>query len=180
MKIKTILATGMLLSAFLFSGCEEDALTTDFTVTLTQDFVVAQVSDSVFVKDTLVDAADQSSDIDKYKDRIEKVSVEKATYLLTHFVGDNTHELKHGLISVSMPDGTSPKTLASLANVNLMNLLNNETELAVDAAAVDQVCTLVKDAPHSFKLHAEGTVNKTAFTFTVRVKIFLKIKAKVL
>lgn len=180
MKRKIIGIGVFLMSVVIFSGCDDEILTTDFTVTLSQDFVVTEVNDSVYVKDTLVDAADQSGDIEKYKDQIEKVTVEKVTYLLTSFTGDNTFELQNGVISLSDITGVNTKNIVQLSNVNLMNLLNNETQLPADTSAVSLLATLVKNAPHQFKLHADGELNKTAFDFTLRLKIYLTIKAKVM
>ncbi|MHC1706843.1 MAG: hypothetical protein AB9842_04885 [Bacteroidales bacterium] len=180
MKIRPLLFAGLILSAFTFNSCEDDVLTTDFSVTLSQDFVVTEINDSVFIKDTIVDATDQSGDIEKYKEQIETVSVEKVTYLLTSFTGDNTHELETGVLTLSDTAGANAQNIVQLSNVNLMNLLNNETELAVNTGAAELLSTLVKESPHTFKLHTEGQVNKTAFDFTIRIKIYLNIKAKVL
>ena len=180
MKIRTLAFILLFAAGLAINSCTIDPVSTDFSVTLTQDFVVNEVNDYVYVKDTLVNAADQSGDIEKYKDQIEKVTLEKATYQLTSFTGDATHVLKHGLISLSDASGANAQTITSLLNVNLQSLLNNETQLNVNTNSSDQLSLLVKNAPHSFKLHAEGTVNKTTFSFVVRLKFYLKIKAKVL
>lgn len=180
MKIRLLLLSSLLLTAFSFNSCKDDILSTDFTVTLSQDFIVTEVNDSVFAKDTLVNATEQSGDIEKYKDQIENVTVEKVTYLLTSFTGDATYELKQGLLNLSDSAGNNSQNVFTLQNVNLQNLLNNETQLNVNTATTDLLGTLVKESPHTFKLHAEGKVNKTAFSFVVRVKFYLKLKAKVL
>ncbi len=181
MKTKILLFVLLFPAFILMNSCQEDELlSTSFSVVLTQDFIVSNTADSVFVKDTLLDASAQSGDIEKYKDRIQQVSLTRVSYLLTAFNGADDQELSQGNIVISDTGGTNSMLLTTLSQVNLKALWNNETDLTVNQPAVELLGNLVKDAPHAFRVHAEGVMNKKPLDFTIRIRFHLTIKAGVL
>ena len=181
MKTKLIILASFLAITGFFSGCQEDSLlSTNFETVLYQDFIVTNVNDTLFTVDTVVDASAQSSDIEKYKDNIEDVTTTKVTYLLTDFSGDTTQTLLEGSLNVANEDGTNSTALTSMNNVVLKSLLNNETELTLNQAAAQQLGNLVLNTPHRFSVSALGRTDKKPLNFTIRVRFYLKIKAKVL
>ncbi|MCX6273351.1 MAG: hypothetical protein NTU44_19445 [Bacteroidetes bacterium] len=181
MKTKNLFMILLLVSAGFFTGCQKDSLlSTNFEVVLYQDFVVTSVNDTLFARDTVLDASAQSTDIEKYKDNIQEVSLTKVAYFLTNFSGDTTQKLLEGHVAVANEDGTNTTSLTSMNNVVLKSLLNNETILTIDPTGATNLGTLVLNAPHRFKVSAFGRTDKKPLDFTIRIKFYLKIKAKVI
>jgi hypothetical protein len=178
MKKNILGLTFIVMLVGLFSSCDEDILTQDFTIPLTQEFVV-NTTDSIFAIDTLLDAAAQSEDITKYTDNIEDFILEKVTYELTAFVGAPDQTAVIGTIDVADTNGTNQVNLTSLANVNLMSLLNNETELPLNQAGATFLANQLKASPFAAKVILSGAANKAPLNFTVKFKFYVKMKAKI-
>lgn len=162
----------------LFSSCEDDILTQDFGITLSQDFVVT-TTDSVFALDTILDAGAQSEDITKYSDNIEDFILEKVTYELTAFAGTPDQTAVVGTIDVADTNGTNQTNLTSLANVNLMSLLNNETELPLNQTGATFLTNQLKASPFAAKVLLAGEANHGPLSFTVKFRFYVKMKAKI-
>ncbi len=181
MRTRIFISLVVLTGLVLINSCKEDnVLTTDFSVTIKQDFTVNVIYDTVFVIDTVLDATTLSSDIAKYEDRIEELTLTRVTYKLTEFDGDSSHVLQEGIVGVAAPGDTIPTTLASMSNVNLQSLLNSEEELPMGQSAVTLVSGLVKNPPNQFRFIMQGSVNKKPVNFKVEFKFNFQIKAGIL
>lgn len=180
MKTRILILLFTLSAMPLLNGCDEDITSVDFDVILSQDFPINEPTGTTWEKDTVIDASAQSDDISTYSDRIEQVTVQKVTYQLTFFAGDSAQVMTHGEIYIGDPNGGNMMTLAEADNVTLLNLLNNETILPVQQATVSQIMNYIKNAPHKMWAKMEGTVNAPPTNLIVKVKFYLKIKAKVL
>lgn len=181
MKTRILFFIVLAISAIGFNSCKEDSvLSQDFDLVLYQDFTVNNVNDTIFTGEKLLDAASQSSDFDKYKEHIEDITLTKITYFLTAFNGPADQELLNGAISIADTNGTNLTGLTSMANVNLAGLLNNETELTLSQAGVTMLTDRVKNSPNAVKVIYSGNVNKKPLDFTIKLRFYIKMKAKIL
>jgi len=162
----------------LFSSCDDDVLTQDFGITLSQVFVV-NTADSVFALDTVLDAGAQSEDITKYSDNIEDFVLEKVTYELTAFGGTPDQTAVVGTIDVADTNGTNRINLTGLANVNLASLLNTETELPLNQSGAEFLAGRLKASPFAAKVFLDGEANHGPLSFTVKFRFYVKMKAKI-
>ena len=181
MKIRLYLFIALAFTAFSFNSCNEDeVLSQDFEVVLHSDFTVNNTTDTTFSGEQLLDAAAQNSDIEKYKDHIEDMTLTKVTYFLTAFNGAADQELITGAIDVADTTGANRVTLTSMANANLSSLLNNETQLTLNQAGMTLIGERIQNAPHAIRVYYTGSVNKKPLDFTIRVRYYLTMKAKII
>ena len=180
MKTKLFAFGIMILTIVMFNGCNKDnLLTKDIDLILNQDFTVNNVNDTIFTGIKLLDASAQSSDIETYKDHIENLSITKITYLLSAFNGPTDQQLLHGQIDLTDTAEANPVNLASMTNVLLSSLLNTETELQYNAAGQTFLIDKLKNSPHALKVSYLGNLNKKPLDFTIRLKIYVKMKVKI-
>ena len=164
-----------------FVNCKKNnILTQDFSITLTQDYVINNVNDTVFSGFQILDAAAQNSDLDKYKDHIQDLTLTKVTYSLVSFTGPADQVLLHGAIDIADTAGVNRTNLTSMSNVNLHGLLNNETELTLNQTSVTWLTNRIKNSPHAVKVFYSGNVNKKPLNFTIRLKLYVTMKAELL
>ena len=180
MKIRLLTLILALTAAPFMNSCDEDITSIDFDVVLSQDFTINEPTGATWEDDTIIDASAQSQDISDYSDRIQDVTLQKVTYQLTYFNGDPAQVMTHGEIYIGDGNGANVMTLAEADNITLQTLLNNETTLSVQQTAVDKIKEYVKNPPHKMWAKMEGTVNAPPTDLVVKVKFYLKIKAKVL
>lgn len=178
--MKRTLFSLVLVSIFagLFSSCDDDVLTQDFSITLYKEFVV-NTADTLFSVADILDAGAQSEDITKYSDHIEDFVLEKVTYELTAFNGTPDQVALLGTIDVADTNGTNRTNLTSLSNVNLSSLLNTETELPLNAGGTSFLVNNLKTDPFAVKVFMDGNANKGPLDFTVKFRFYVKMKAKI-
>lgn len=180
MKIKFLFLLALAVASISFNSCNEDeVLSQDFDVVLYQDFTVNNANDTVFTGEQLLDAVAQNSDIEKYKDHIEDITLTKVTYFLTAFNGAADQELITGAIDVADTSGANRVNLTSMANVNLASLLNNETQLTLNQGGMDLIGNRIQNAPHAIRVYYGGSLNKKPIDFTIRLRFYITMKAKI-
>jgi hypothetical protein len=181
MKNKLLFLVAFVFAAVTFSSCNEDEiLSQDFEVVLHSDFTVNNTTDTIFTGEQLLDAAAQNSDIEKYKEHIEDMTLTKVTYFLTAFNGAADQELITGAIDVADTSGANRVNLTGMMNTNMASLLNNETQLTLNQAGMTLIGERIQNAPHALRVYYNGSVNKKPLDFTIRVKYYLTMKAKII
>lgn len=181
MKIRFLVFGLLIITASAFNSCKKDSLLTkDIYVTLSSDFVVAQAASTSWDESKLLDAAAQSSELETYKDVIENVSLDKVTYTITANGGPAGQVLTNGFIDVADAAGGGRLNLSTMQNVNIPAALNVETQVPVAADATIKLVDLIKNTPHQAMIYSKGTVNAAPIDMTVKVKLYLTVKVKLL
>ena len=142
------------------------------TINFGKEFTINN-SGASFSGQDAVNAA-ESSEFDKYKDRINSVTIKKVSYTITEVTGD-AKKLLNGTLSVAKSDGSGKTVLATVSNVDFNSALNLETEVSANADAKALIEEAFATSPYKINIYYSGTADKGA----VRLKVKLNISAKV-
>lgn len=136
---------------FFFAACDEDLLDVEesFSFTVEVDVIT---DESQFSATEVINLSDDVSLIDRYGNLIKEVSLDHIFVEITDYDGDIDVTLITGSLSVMNVDGSSPQLITNLGGLNLQDLVNNPTELELNAAGVEFLGELAKTPPHSFML----------------------------
>ncbi|MBN2541228.1 hypothetical protein JXI42_00020 [bacterium] len=166
-----------LAALFVFVMLLSCSVEKDFTFEVEMEFEVDYGSTSYSIVDD-IDVTDYSSDFDEYKDDIESVTLEEATYTVTSFTGPLTQVITLAELKVGETSGATPTVLATLENVNISSVSAIETEISTESDGEDKLVELVKDSPHQFRCYFVGTANEAPVDFDILFKVKLKVKYK--
>ena len=162
-----------ILTALVFlSGCE---LSKDFIFTIQKEFTVSYNSTAID-KVEIINAAESSKNLDKYKDDLKSVQVEKVTYTITYFNGPSSQQINSAALAVAPAMGSAFTQLAAMSNVNLMAVASTEQELDVDEAGEDVLEAALLGDDHTFQMKYSGTANEAPLNFKVKFKVTCKVK----
>lgn len=123
--------------------------------------------------------ASESTDFEKYKNKINKVTIEKVTYTVTEVSG-NAKTLVAGTIAVANSTGSNKTTLATLSNVNLTNALNVETELSTNSDAIKIVETALTEDPNKMMIYYSGNADTGPIRLRVKLQFYSKVTARLI
>ena len=181
MKIRFLVSGLFAFAAAGLNSCDEaKILTKDLSVPLSVDFVINEGVATSWDYAELLDAAAQSSELETYKDVIQKVTIDKVTYTVTAFNGPAGQMLNTGFVDVADTTGGGRLTLAQMTNVNIPAALGNETEVPFDATAATKLTDLIKNSPHKANVYTKGTVSAAPIDMTVKVKLYLTVQVELL
>lgn len=144
------------ISIFVFASCDEDLLddlldieeSFSFTIELP---VIAE--DSEFNASEVFNLSVEVGLINDYGDLIKSVSLDQVFFQILEYEGNLDIDVDAGVLYVMEPDGSNQKMIASLGEVNLMELVENPMELELNAEGVSLLGELAKNPPHSLMLH---------------------------
>ncbi len=123
--------------------------------------------------------ANESTDFEKYKNKINKVTIEKVTYTITEISG-NAKTLVGGTIAVANSTGSNKTTLATLSNVNLANALNVETDLSTNADAIKIVEAALLEEPNKLMIYYSGNADTGPIRLRVKLQFYSKVTARLI
>lgn len=123
----------------------------------------------------ILDAADVNSDFEKYKDKIQSVTVNSVTYEIMN-VTVGTPIFTNGNIGFSAANATSASSVASLGVENIKAAEGQVKNLPFDQAGLNTIGTLLKD-DKTVNIYLSGTFSKTPVKFDVKVKVKTSITA---
>ena len=172
-KIVVLIAIAVIMTAFI--GCSAEK---DFTLELEKEFDV-EYGATTYSEVSDFDASEASSDFEDYKDNISSVSFEEVSYNVTYFHGTATQAILLADLKVGDVSGSTPKTLASLDNVNLMTAAySGEMVIPTNDAGENKIVDLMYNSPHKARFYFEGTANEAPLDFKIRFKVKLKVTYK--
>ena len=174
MNRKSLLAFIALACLSFIFACEKLDVNEEFY--LEYQLVVSQTG-TEFDKTDILDVTAQSDIIDQYKDKIKKIEILEAKYLLTYFAGPETQQLNTATLTVADEAGQGVEEIATVTNVNLSSLLNSEHDLPVNAAGIDRLAQLIKEPPHKVQFHYHAVANMGPLAFTVKFKFRVRMTA---
>ncbi len=176
MKTKALFAFLAFFGLFILQACDDDLLDITENFKFTHEFTVDS-DESVFAMSEVVNLAEKVSVIDDYGNKIKSIEIQKVNYWLKAFDGPQGQTLTNGVLSVANADGSDIKIIATLQDVVLEDLLNNKTELPVNADGIDKLANRIKNPPHTFSFSLTGVVDEEPLDFTVAFEFEVKMVA---
>lgn len=154
-----------------------------FDVELTHTFAVDETAISknpvTYGDKEVLDAADVSDEFDKYKDKIQSITVTGVTYeVQNHTVGTGVI-FTNGKAGFSASTGSTASKVASLAIENIKAAEGQVKNLSYDQAALDELSSLLKN-DKKINLYTSGTFSETPVKFNVVFKVKATIVADAL
>lgn len=173
----------VLVVASTLTGCDwfDDVTEVKKDLTFNLSFSVnAGADDATFAESYLLDAQASSSAIADYADMIEEINVKEIYYTVTAYTGSAASEPKNLTFSVANADGSAETTFATLAELDLATILNQEQELTTQASGVAKLEALIKNAPNQALVLAEGELNGAPALFSIKLRIVAELVADAL
>ncbi len=174
MRKSGIIITVLLLSALM--GCKNFP-TVKPSVELEKEFLVNNTTAAFSGQDVLNAGSD--SDFEKYKNKINKVDIDRVTYTIVETTGTAT-SLVSGQLEVSDSKGGGKATLTTLSNVNFASALNKETDIVAGTAALETLRNALSADPFQVNIYYSGTGDKGPIRLRVKLKFYVKITARVI
>jgi hypothetical protein len=171
------------------SGCDllDNAADVKFDATIEVDWVVDENGDftnAVYSHSETLSLT-SNSEIEKYKNKIKEVKVNRITYAVTDYNAEphNTAVIfSDGVASFLQVGSSTPITSApysaSASGVNLQTA-TAEADLAIDADGLSQVAAILK-ADKEVVMKTDGILSKTPVSFRVVSKFYVTITASAL
>jgi hypothetical protein len=172
----TILLLMVAMSMLWLQSCESDVLDISETFTYENEFTIYS-TDTVSTIVQTVDMAAQSSIIKDYGNKIKSIEITDVTYWLVMHQGSDDQKIVEGSLQISDLSDQGMATIATIANVNLSQMVDNPQNLPVQQAGIDRMEELIKNSPHSFKLTYTNACNEAPLNFTVKFRYTIKMTA---
>lgn len=145
----------------------------DFSVTLNANSTSTTFSSSSEL------SANSSSDFDKYRQKINSLSIERVTYTINSSSLPAGTVLTNGKIEYAGKSGNV--TLFSLTNFDVNGNLGKEIDIqSPPQAALEEISQLLRGAPNKVTVLVSGTTNKAPIVSTVTLKFYTKAVARLI
>lgn len=146
------------LAVFFFASCDEDLIDNLFDVEESFSFSIELpviADEPYFSAAELFDLSDEVDLIKEYGELIKEVNLDHIYIQILEYEGDIDITVDAGSLYVMEADGTNRKLITHLGELNLMDLVDNPTELELNEEGVNLLGELAKNPPHSFMLEYE-------------------------
>lgn len=185
---KVLLAVTLVaMTVVFFSSC--DSLDDVGDVTLEQELVLnwnadedEEATNAPYSDNKILDLSSNSV-FSPYINKIKKVEVTKITYHVENFSSEDGSAVifSSGTASFGPFDASSVVATAIMASATGVNLQTQtaETDLAIDAAGLNEIAKLLKE-DHKVKMTTAGILSKTPVAFTVVSTFHVKVTANAL
>jgi hypothetical protein len=167
MKLKVLFLAMAVAALFVLYSCEDDLLDVTEEFEYSIEMVVSS-DDSTYTASELVDLAENEELIEKYGDKIKDITVLEVKYWLTKHVGPDEQKITEATLKVANEDLTDQKTIATIEDKILKDLVDNETVLEINQEGLDKMATLIENPPHKFNLSFNSTADEAPLDFTVK------------
>lgn len=167
----------LFLTAVLLTGCDwfDDVDNVTFQVVLPVSYEISESTPSdepvTYSKTKILNALD-NAEIEKYKNKISEIKLNKITYVIENYDGAE---------GVTFTDGSlkaSGKTLATVASIDLEN--TPETELtAINSASLTEFANQIKN-DKEVEVEMGGTISSTPVYFKITAYFHVTVQAEVL
>jgi hypothetical protein len=175
MKKGIFLSLFILLLLSINTGCTK---LLDITKDLELEIeLVANSTTADFYDDDAFDAAEYSSVIADYGDKITKIEITEVTVWLTSFNGPTGQKIVSETLSVADETGAGEEIIGTVADQDLLSLLNNPIPLTLNQAGIDRFAELIKNDPHKALVKNFGTASSAPIDFVAKFKFKVKMTA---
>lgn len=180
---KTILKpiVGLAFVAFLLSSCDDleklDDITFSATFALPDLLLVdesADAPDNPYVGAVSTLMIEQDPDIEKYKEKIEKITVKEVRYVISEFVSDEPVTLEEAEVRF-YATGSSP-TSGVIAQVENVVLENGSGVLQINSDALNTIGKTLKDEGE-ISVVAAGAISAAPVSFQLSVELDVEVTA---
>jgi hypothetical protein len=131
-------------------------------------------------EDEVLDAADVNADFAKNADKIESITINKITYVLSDYASAKCASVgfSNGSFTFSDPDG-SGAVVKGVSHPNLESSQGTEHTLTFTQSEADELSNLLVDKK-KIRIHAAGDLSCTPLFLKVKAKVNCTITARVL
>jgi|GEM_PF-1453025 hypothetical protein len=164
----------LLCASLLLLSC---SISKDFVLEIKKTFNV-EGSSTTYAKTVDVDPSEASTDFEKYKDDLDDIEVQSATYRVFNHVGSATQTITSGVLKVGETSGATPADLINVSNIVLASVEGVVKSVTLNSAGKSKLETLLNTDPYLFRLYWNGTVNETPLDFSVEFVIKIKVTYK--
>ncbi len=152
-----------LFAVFFLASCDEDLIDGLLDVEESFSFSVelpVMTDESDFSATEIFDLSDEVDLINDYGDLIKEVNLEHIYFQIVDYEEDIDVTVDAGSLYVMQVDGSNQQLITNLGELNLLDLVDNPTELTLNEAGVNLLGDLAKTPPHSFMLQYEIQVDE--------------------
>jgi hypothetical protein len=174
MKKAIFLSLFVFISLTINTGCDKLDITKDFDLEL--EFI-ANSANADYYDEQILDAAENSSEISDYADKITKIEITEVTVWLTYFNGAPGQKIVTETLSVADESGGGEMNVGTVADQDLQSLLNNPIPLTLNQDGIDLLAKLIKDSPHKALIKNFGSADSGPIDFVCRFKFKVKMTA---
>ena len=145
----------------------------DFSLTLNANSTTTTFSSTDVLN------ANNSSDFDKYRQKINSLSIERVTYTINSSSLPAGTVLTNGKIEYVGKSGNA--TLLSLTNFDVNGNLGKELDIqSPPQAALEEIAQLLRGAPNAVTVLVSGTTNKAPIVSSITLKFYTKAVARLI
>lgn len=164
----------LLCASLLLMSC---SISKDFVLEIKRTFNV-DGSSTTYAKVVDVDPSEASDDFEKYKDDLDDIEVQSATYRVFNHTGSATQTITSGALKVGETSGAAPADLISVSNIVLSSVEGVIKSVTLNSAGKSKLEQLLNADPYLFRLYWNGTVNEAPLDFSVEFVIKVKVTYK--
>lgn len=158
-----------LFAVFFLASCDEDLIgeLLDVEESFSFSIELPVIADESDISATMViDLSDRVEVIDDYGDLIKEVNLDHIYFQIVDFEGDIDISVDAGSLYVMEVDGSNQQLITNIGELNLLDLVDNPTELELSEAGVNLLGELAKTPPHSFMLQYELQLDEESLPIT--------------
>ncbi|MGE0587249.1 MAG: hypothetical protein AB7O48_01640 [Cyclobacteriaceae bacterium] len=175
--VSAVLVTGLLASCDLFDKVDD----VSFTADIKKSFNVSGAEEGAYADQIVLDAT-SDSEINKYKEKITDIEVNKVTYRVSNYSGPDGATFD-GEMLFDASGGSASGSLGSVSissvNLGTASSAGTEFELDLEQSEVDAIAAQLQDN-NTVTATMDGTISAGPVSFTVEVVINAKITADAL
>jgi hypothetical protein len=160
-----------------------------FTAVLDHSFEISEEASfpngkaySTEPEDEVLDAGTVNQDFAKHADKIESITINKVTYVVSGYSSDciNPVGFSGGTLTFSDPDGGGTGGIVkNVSHANLQAIQGSEQVLNFTQSEADELANLLKNKK-KVRIHASGNLSCTPLFLNVKARLDCTIKARVI
>ena len=158
--------------ANLFISCSMLDITREFTYVIN---LTVNESGSEFFVEKLLSAADETSDIENYADKLVSIDIKKVEYTVMKFTGPEDQMINLAQLQIADTTGHGLQLLGKASNEYLNNLTSVTKELELEPAGVRRFEELYMYSPHAAKFFFSGNANTEPLDFQIKFYIIIEV-----
>ena len=174
---------GLVLIAFLFSGCDIFGSADDVEVKVELDVIFqadenGEFSNVTYVGDPVHLDLNTVPELQPYLDKIKEVKITKIEYSITGYTSEPPGTaviFTDGKMMYESAAGTNESELSAVTTVNLMTA-SGVYELPINQPGFDGLAALLLDKNEAY-VFTQGTLSSTPVSFNVPTTFYLTVRA---
>ncbi|MFO7614972.1 MAG: hypothetical protein R6W71_10065 [Bacteroidales bacterium] len=162
---------GFIFGSF-FISCSMLDITREFTYVIN---LTVNESGSEFYVEKLLSAADETSDIENYADKLVSIDIKKVEYTVTKFTGPDDQMINLAQLEIADTTGHGLQLLGKASDEYLNNLTFVTKELELEPAGVRRFEELYMYSPHAAKFFFSGNANTEPLDFQIKFYVIIEV-----